>query len=257
MIITCSSLVRGQNPNGDYNPYVGSGELTPSPIWTVQSNGAGAVSFEIGNTGSDPLDVYDGQHITLTLTLSYGEPDAADPVDAVAGSAAGHFLWSYYDGTYTAKQISSIPAGYSGVVTIDYRVLRNSAAPGINGFNVNVSPAPYQVNSNVQADDAVSSYTYTSDESLSKPTNFGLYQLLIEPNPSNGVFLVHLDSSAYGEFILEIISAKGNIVVQRAVEFHSDPSVITGDFSFLDNGIYTIRIYNQSRFYYGKLMIIQ
>jgi hypothetical protein len=497
LIIACNFLLNGQNPNGNYNPYVGSGEVSPSPIWPIHANGTGVVRFEIGNTGTDPLEVFDDQYVTLTLTLSYGEPDNAVPANAVGGSAAGFFSWSYNDGTYSARQVASIPAGYSGTVTIAYRVTGNSAAPGMNGFNVNISPAPYQTGSNSQADDAVSSYTYTeirdygdapesygvvwhildftnflgaivdgelenqpSDEAdgddlngendedgilfpseirqgetisiqvtvtgmgylngwvdwngdgdfeddgeriadnlprfsgteellvqvpvdavasvptfarfrlstesidsssggavggevedymitiLSSPNapdaptgltlvsvseqhakiawnassgvngiesykvyrnslliggtaditfsdstvtpgtsyiytvsavdstgyeserseplnvsvlsvnDFGIYQLLIKPNPSNGLFQINLDS-AFGDFVLEIVSAKGNIVVQRIIEIQPHLNEITLSYSFLDTGIYNIRIYNHHRVYYGTLMIIQ
>jgi hypothetical protein len=494
-IIAFSYIVNGQNPNGDYNPYVGNGEVTPSPLWPVEANGTGVIRFEMGNTGSDPLEVYDDQYVTLTLTLSYGEPDNAAPPDAVGGSAAGFFSWSFIEDTYTAKQIASIPAGYSGAVTIAYRVTGNSAAPGMNGFNVNISPAPYQTGSNSQADDAVNSYTYTEirdygdapesygaawhildfvnflgalvdgelknqpsdkadgddlngendedgilfpeeirqDETISiqvtvtgmgylngwidwngdgdfedegeriaeniprfsgtgellvnvpvaavtsvptfarfrlstesidnstggavggevedymitilsspnapdaptglslvsvseqnvtmawnassgvygiegykvfrdhslvgetaeltytdstvKPgasyiysvsavdsmgfesersdplnvsllsvNDFGVYQLLIKPNPSSGMFRIVLDS-AYGEFVLEVVSARGDIVVQHAVEVNPQVPEITVNSDFLDTGIYTVRLYNQSRIYFGKLII--
>jgi hypothetical protein len=209
-------------------------------------------------------------------------------------------------------------------------------------FNVNISPAPYQTNSNSQADDAVSFYTYTMDDNNvpSAPTklslvsiseerititwnassgvngiegyivyrddsvigetidflftdstvtlgasylyevsavdssgyrserseplrvsvlsvnDLGLYQLLIKPNPSNGLFQINLDSIS-GEFILEIVSAAGNIIVHRTIEILPQSPEITGNFDFLDTGIYTIRIYNQQRVYFGKLMIIQ
>lgn len=340
-ILACSFFVIGQNPNGDYNPYVGSSKVDPSPISSVQLNGVGTISFEAGNTGGDPLNVYDDQYITLTLTFSHGEPDAANPVNAITGTAAGFFSWSYDDGTYTAKQVSSIPAGFSGTVTIAYKVTENSASPGINGFNVNISPAPYQTNSNSQSDDAVSFYTYTMDDNnapsaptgvslvsiseesvtitwnassgvngiegyiiyrddsvvgetidlqftdstvtpgvsylyavsavdstghegeLSAPlsvlvlsvNDFRMYQLHIKPNPSNGLFQINLDS-AYGEFIMEIVSAAGNIVIQRTIQIQPQSHEIIVNLDFLDTGIYTIRIFNQHRVYYGKLMII-
>ena len=161
LLFICPFLIKAQNPNGSYNPYVNNGMITPSPIWPLEVNGTGVISFNMGNSGDDPLTVYPDQHITLTITLSYGEPDHADPLLAVGGSSAGLFSWRYQSGTYTATQTNDIPAGSSGTITIAYKVTQNSASPGMNGFNVNISPAPYQTASNSQNDDAVSSYTFT------------------------------------------------------------------------------------------------
>ncbi len=162
LLISCLAIsATAQNPNGNYNPYVNSGTVEPSPLWPTEVNGAGVVRFNIGNTGSDPLNVFDDQYITLTLTLSYGAPGNANPVDAVGGTAAGLFSWRFNGDTYSATQVDAIPAGYSGTIEIAYRVTGNSSSPGLNGFNVNISPAAYQTESNSQDDDAVSSYTYT------------------------------------------------------------------------------------------------
>lgn len=103
------------------------------------------------------------QHITLTVTLSFGEPDNIDPVSAVSGTSASLFSWSYNSATatYTGTQIATIDPASSGTIIIAYKVTKNSASPGLNGFNVNISPAAYQTDSNTQDDDAVNSYTYT------------------------------------------------------------------------------------------------
>ena len=97
----------------------------------------------------------------MTITLSYGVPDNADPLFALGGSFASLFSWSYSSGTYTATQNSTIPSNSSGTITIAYKVTQNSSTPGLNGFNVNITPAPYQTSSNNQNDDAISAYTYT------------------------------------------------------------------------------------------------
>lgn len=154
-------LLTAQNPDGDYNPYVNNAAISPTPLLPVQVNGTGTLSFIVGNNGSDPLDVFANQYITLTITLSYGAPGNANPLLAIGGTSAGLFSWSYNSGTYTAVQSSPIPSGSSGTITISYAVIKNSAIPGANGFNVNISPAPYHTSSNSQNDDAVSSYTWT------------------------------------------------------------------------------------------------
>ncbi len=161
ILLALPFILSGQDPTGNYNPYVNSGTISPSPLLPLQENGTGTISFNIGNSGSDPLDVFTDQYITLTITLSYGEPDNDVPLDAVSGTAAGLFSWTYSSGTFKAVQISAIASGYSGSISIDYKVTQNSNTPGYNGFNVNIAPAPYQTDSNTPDDDAVSSYTYT------------------------------------------------------------------------------------------------
>lgn len=162
LLFSCLTIVvTAQNPNGNYNPYVNSGTVQPSPLWPTEANGSGVVRFNFGNTGNDALEVFDDQYITLTITLSYGAPLDVNPIDAVGGTAASLFSWEFNGDTYSAKQVDAIPEGYSGTIEIAYRVTRNSSSPGLNGFNVNISPAAYQTESNSQDDDAVSSYTFT------------------------------------------------------------------------------------------------
>lgn len=160
-LISFPFLLHSQNPNGNYNPFVNSGMISPSPLSPSDVNGKGIVSFTFGNTGSDPLEVYTDQYITLIITLSYGISDHINPVSAIGGTFADYFSWSYNSGTFTAVQKSSVPGNSSGTISIAYKVTHNSAAPGSNGFNVNIAPAPYQTSSNLQPDDAVNSYTYT------------------------------------------------------------------------------------------------
>jgi hypothetical protein len=172
-----------QDPEGSYNPYVNAGTISPAPLYPYQANGTGTISFNFGNSGGDPLEIYVDQFITLTLSLSSGEPNSADPLDAVGGSAAGLFTWSYAEGTYTAIQSEIIPASFSGTITIGYKVTQNSASPGSNGFNVNISPAPYQTNSNSTDDDAVSSYTYTEIRDYGDaPESYGAAYHIIDFN---------------------------------------------------------------------------
>ncbi len=158
----------GQNPNGDFNPYISDGSISPFPLVPLQGEGSGTLSFTVGNSGDDPLQVYADHFLQLTITLSYGLPDNVDPLEAIGGDAAGYFNWEYMDGTYSARQVSEIPGNYSGTIMIDYKVGNNSDSPGLNGFNVNICPAPYHTDSNLLLDDAESVYTYT-DESYLAP----------------------------------------------------------------------------------------
>ena len=124
-------------------------------------NGTGVISFNFGNTGSDPLEIFVGHVITLTITLSDGVPDNVNPIDAISGTAKGLFSWSFSGETFTGTQIATVNPGFVGTINIAYKVTQNSVSGGSNGFNVNITPAPYQNTSNTPDDDAVSSYTYT------------------------------------------------------------------------------------------------
>jgi len=175
LLLGCSSVfLAAQNPNGNYNPYVNEGVISPSPLWPLEADGKGTISFNIGNTGSDALEVFTDQYITLTITLSHGIPDHVNPISAISGSYADLFSWSYNSGTYTGLQTGTIQASSSGTIEIAYSVAQNSPPPGTNGFNVNIAPAPYQTTSNTQNDDAVSSYTYTEIRDYGDaPSNYG------------------------------------------------------------------------------------
>lgn len=180
-VICIPILLSAQNSDGSYNPFVNAGTISPSPIHPVEANGAGEISFNFGNTGSDPLEYYPDQHVALTITLSYGEPDNIDPLAAIGGTASGLFTWSYSSGTFTAQQNTQIPANYSGTLTIAYRVTQNSAPTGMNGFNVNITPAAYQTGSNSPDDDQVSSYTYTEIRDYSDaPSSYGIADHIID-----------------------------------------------------------------------------
>jgi len=160
-ICATSLSLLAQNPDGSYNPYVNSGIITPSPLLPSQMNGSGVISFNFGNSGGDQLEIFDGHAITLIITLSGGVPDHTDPVAALSGTAAGLFSWTFSGGTYTGTQVTTVNSGFVGPINIAYKVTQNSTPGGSNGFNVNITPAPYQNTSNTPDDDAVSSYTYT------------------------------------------------------------------------------------------------
>jgi len=169
-------ILNAQDPNGNYNPFVSVGKISPAPLWPMEADGNGIVSFNVGNSGLGDLEVYTDHFITLTIPLSYGLPDNANPTAAIGGSSAGLFNWSFNTNTstYSAVQIATIPANSSGSITIDYKVSRNSSTPGLNGFNVNITPAPYQTTSNKQVDDAVNFYTYTEIRDFGDaPSSYG------------------------------------------------------------------------------------
>ena len=94
----------------------------------MEFNGAGEISFEVGNSGIDELPLVTNQEMTLVLTLSNGIPNDVNPLDAIAGSASTWFDWSYDSGTktYSATQNKLIAGLDMGNVTIQYAVDKNT-----------------------------------------------------------------------------------------------------------------------------------
>lgn len=147
--------------SNSYNPFLVQGIISPAPLLPAEFNGTGEAKFDVGNTGSTTMPVTPGDLMTLVVTLSKGAPNTANPLDAISGSGAAWFSWTYDPliTTYFATQIAPIPGGSRESITINYKVTQNSFSPPTNGFNVNLQPPGY-TNPQPTDDDAVSSYTY-------------------------------------------------------------------------------------------------
>jgi len=244
-------LLGAQNPNGNYNPFVEEATVSPSPLLPSANGGRGEISFSVGNMGTDPLDIYSNHRMILTITLSNGEPEG-DAISAVSGSFAGYFSWTYKSGTYKAEQISEIPAKSSGTIKIAFEVLKNSVSPGSNGFNVNITPSPYQNTSNIQQDDAVSAYTYTGEAtSLNEmeASRFSIY-----PNPSRDEIMIKLDGAS-GSYLLEIIASSGSIVKQDVLNLTDNP--VSKQLRDLIPGVYEVQLTKGELTYKQKLIIVE
>jgi hypothetical protein len=161
LLVTGSALSFGQ----DYNPYVNLSSVNPSPLQPAEENGAGTLTFHVGNSGT--LELYVPgvtPPMKVTMTLSYGLPNNVNPIAAIGGTYASKFSW-VYDGTiktYQGTQVSPIPAGGDGTITVAYKVETNSSISlPQNGFNVNVVPPAYSNGVNTTNDDVVNKYVYT------------------------------------------------------------------------------------------------
>ena len=155
-----------------WNPYVSQGIISPAPLLPMQVNGAGLISFNVGNTGSSELLYYPAipvNNVKLVITLSKGLPNVTplNPTTAlttIGGSWATMFTWVYdmAQNAFTGTQNQIIEGQSQGSVTIQYKVTQNSpqSSPQ-NGFIVNLTPPPYTNGTNSTSDDAVSSYTWT------------------------------------------------------------------------------------------------
>ena len=144
----------------NYNPFANSGTMAPSPL----ENGFGECRFNVGNSGNDSLKKL-SDPVILTLTLSYGVPDNANPVDAISGTLANKFNWIYIASktTFRGTQITGIGGNEFGTIKIAYRVTRSSTpSESRNGFNLVLTAPSYTNGSNSAGDDGLSAYTYGS-----------------------------------------------------------------------------------------------
>jgi len=202
-IIFLGVTLKAQDLNGNYNPYVNSSVITPTPLMPKWFGESEKVSFNFGNTGSDTLQVFTNHHITLRITLSYLLPDNVDPLLSISGEASTFFSWRYdtYSRTYSGKQITDIPPIYTDLINIAVKVDENSSTPGMNGFNVNITPAPYQTLSNSQPDDYINTYSFTEP-------------LFIYPNPFQDYLIVEY-SGTTPDLILSIYDKLGRMIQQE------------------------------------------
>ncbi len=245
-------LLTAQNPNGNYNPYVDGATITPSPLVPLENGGRGMLSFNIGNTGTDPLMVYSDHYMILTITLSNGVSELDDPLSVISGSYAGNFSWSYNAGTYTAVQVVDILANSTGEIKIAFEVAKNSSSPGSNGFNVNITPSPYQTGSNIQDDDAVSTYTYTEEATFSEEIEASAFSIF--PNPSKGEIILNLEGER-GNYLLEIVAPNGSIVKQDVLNLQGAP--VSLELSEFSPGLYHVNLTNGEQTFQEKLVIVK
>ena len=167
MILSVSALFAGS-----WNPYLSQGKITPAPLLPVQSNGSGMVSFIVGNTASDPIDLVTGQELEVIITFSKGIPGHENPIEALSGSWLQYFNWSYnpFTNSFTGIQNQMIPAGpVRGNITVLYKVTENTTTMNDvgNGFKAEIVAPQYMNGINAAADDMVSSYTMTQNSPLS------------------------------------------------------------------------------------------
>lgn len=155
----------GQN----YNPFVSSGIISPAPLSSVESAGTGTATFNIGNSGSDNLNLVAGSEMKVTIILSKGDPNNVTPTAAISGSFASKFNWVYtaatktFVGTQNQTIGSGLAADAAGSIIVAYKVTTNSPITGYsNGFSATLTVPGYSTVSNATGDDMVSSYTWTT-----------------------------------------------------------------------------------------------
>jgi hypothetical protein len=155
-----------------WNPYVSQGIISPAPLQSAQLNGEGIISFNIGNTGSTPLNYFPEtpeNNLSLVISLSNGLPNASplNPLSAltiIGGTSAKIFNWVYDMtlNTFTGKQILVIPGESQGSIVIQYKVSEDSPlTQPKNGFSAKCIAPPYTQATNNVNDDQVTSFTCT------------------------------------------------------------------------------------------------
>ena len=212
----------------EYNPYVGNGSISPSPLLPAEAGGAGLLTFTIGNSGTGPLDILTGNSMTIAVELFLGEPDDANPLAALGGSAVTLFSWQYNNGKYTGKQTVVIQPGFTGTITVDYRVLMNSAQNNPkNGFSATIDPGPYQGNSNL--DDKVEVLTWT--------------ECPVTPAPVIGTIIQPTCEVSTGSVILNSLPAMGTwILIRYPGEVTTTGTGTTATVTGLAAGIYSFTV---------------
>jgi len=212
--------VPAQSIEGNCNPFVAQGTISPAPIPPVEHNGTGIISFKIGNTGDDDL-VWTagdpGNELVITIKLARGVPDvepltAESALTAMGGNYAGKFSWNYdpATNTFTGRQKETIPGLGVDYITIAYKVTQNSDQPE-NGFQVSLTPPAYTCVSNTIYDDQVSSYTWTESRDYGDaPASYGVAYHKIQTNQD---FLIMLGGSVAGEnqaLVAALVAAEGD-----------------------------------------------
>ncbi|YCM42163.1 GEVED domain-containing protein [Verrucomicrobiaceae bacterium 227] len=185
---------------GDRNPYLIQGFVDPAPMLPAEFNGTGQLIFDVGNTGSDPIVWVTNQEMLITISLSYGKPnvanpeDALDAINAIGGPGAAFFTWLYFPDsrTFRATQAADLPGNWRETITIDYKVVENSfsGASYQNGFNTNISPPGY-TNPQPTDDDSVAAYTFVAASDFSDaPSSYGVasHEVNFRRNATSGIY---------------------------------------------------------------------
>lgn len=191
--------VCGQTTGGNYNPFVAEGRVSPSPIPPIEFGGKGELIFKVGNTGNDALEYAgdpSGDLVVLVVNLALGVPDvepltAESAIQAIGGEYSSYFSWSYdvTTNTFKGRQKATLPAFGIGLVTIGFRVTKNSASTQV-GFAVTLMPPAYTQLSNSINDDKVSSYTWTEYRDYGDaPASYGIVYHKVQEDPAFRVFL--------------------------------------------------------------------
>ncbi|HEX2920043.1 MAG TPA: gliding motility-associated C-terminal domain-containing protein [Bacteroidales bacterium] len=207
----------------DHNPYVNNPSINPSPLDNLENGGGGLCSFTVGNSGE--LQMADFS-VGIEIRLRNGRPSGNDPISSLSGTALTLFLWSYDQNSrvFTGTQVDTIPALFSGLITVEYSVTENSnESDPHNGFSVQILPGIYQ---NDPVDDEIQLYTYTRCTSPGAP----LIGAITQPDcdsPGGSVILNGLPATTW-----TIIEYPGHRSYAGSGSSFSVPNLDPGTYNF-------------------------
>jgi hypothetical protein len=197
IIATCMMVATLMLNAQSWNPYVNQGIIASAPLYPAELNGQGEISFQIGNTGSNPMEYSPDlpeNNLKVIVTLQNGVPAKNNPLSAIGGSWKDFFRWSYdkASNVLTGIQQTTIPPYSQGNITVGYVVETNSSltAPA-NGFEAELIAPAYVGNRNHTEDDKVSSRTYTRAYDFGDaPESYGSarHEINLNKNPSSGQY---------------------------------------------------------------------
>jgi hypothetical protein len=205
VLIICLLFVCVSANAQSWNPYVSQGVISPSSLLPVEFNGEGEASFNIGNTGSSPLEYNHANpdKMILVIKLFNGVPNKKNPLAALKGTWVSGFRWTYDASTttYTGIQKRTIQGYKQGTITVGYRVTKNTSLSVIaNGVSVSIQVPSYASASNTTQDDFVSSFTYTAAYDYGDaPASYGIasheIDMLKDPETNSYTKYITLGSS--------------------------------------------------------------
>ncbi len=197
IIASCMVMTAWMLQAQSWNPYVNQGIIASAPLLPAELNGQGEISFQIGNTGSSPMEYSPDvpeNNLKVVISLHNGVPDKNNPLSAIGGSWKDFFQWSYDrdSNILTGIQLNTIPPYSQGNITVGYVVETNSSlmAP-YNGFEVELIPPAYVGHANHTQDDMVSSRTYTRAYDFGDaPASYGTarHEINLTKNPASGQY---------------------------------------------------------------------
>jgi hypothetical protein len=243
---------------GKWDPYVSQGIVNPSILPGVTMNGAGLLTFTIGNNGTSPVMYVENQEMKVVICLSYGIPnitaqEGSSAMTVLGGTWSDLFSWSYDVNTncYTGIQNRDIPALDQGTISIHYKVSIDSpeGMPS-NGFNVNIVPPAYTNGINLTDNDAVSTYTFTASKN---PTGLGEKEdkeLLVMYSYMNEIFVKDLTGND-----LHGILGLYNMIGQKVSTNKLYGGSVNKFRMFLEDGYYFIEVIRDRKIYHGKVYL--
>jgi hypothetical protein len=195
-------------------------------------------SLKVGTLGF-PLDSIVISQVTgLPQGITYG----CDPGNC-------HFLkntlsCAYIYGTPTA---ANAPGAYDMVIKGSAYVNGSSFPLALEFPNAQLAPGKYTIHLNASPTDPCE---VTSTRNLE-----GKMGITVQPNPTNGLTQIKINSQINGQFQMSVVDLLGKQVAQRQITITSGENNVEFDASLLANGLYLVQLQNENGFVSQKLVV--